>query len=199
MDNFLDTCIILATFDKKDKFHENSREFINNHKEIIISIYQEKKELPFLFFRKEKIITEAIKVSAMPNYPPNLKDLTTKDQIILKRTITKIKLQELSQQELFIFKRDLILLKQEITYFINNKISKKVIPLERIDLELVSKIKEKIKNEADSNILSSAIQEHQENKLIIITNDITDWKKEMLIEVLKETKYKEVPGIKYLF
>ena len=199
MDNFLDTCIILAAFDKKEKFHRNSKEFLNNSSNLIISVYQEKKEMPFLFFRKEKILTEAIKSSAIPTYPPNTSKLTIKDQIILKKIIAKLRLQEMFQQDLFIFKKELILLKQEITYFINNKISRKVIPLDMIKLEIVAKIKEKIQNEADSNVLASAIQEHQENKLIIITNDINDWKRDILIEALKETEYKKVPEIKYLF
>ena len=199
MDNFLDTCVVLATFDRKDKFHKNSKEFVTKNDPLIISIYQEKKEITFLFFRKEKIITEAIKVSAIPTYHPNLDKLTIKDQIILKKIIARLKLYELSQQELFNFKRDLILLRQEITYFINNKISRKVIPLDKIDSEIVSKINNKIKNEADSNIISSAIQEHQDHKLIIITNDIGDWEKDLLLEVTKGSKYKEVPEIKYLF
>ena len=88
---------------------------------LIISVYQEKKELPFLFFRKEKIITETIKASAMPFYQPNLKSLTPKDQIILKKTIAKIKLGELGQENLFILKRELLLFKQSVFYFINNK------------------------------------------------------------------------------
>jgi hypothetical protein len=201
MNSFLDTCIIISAFDKKDKFYKKSEEFVTKNENLIISVYQDKKELPFLFFRKVKIIVEAIKSSAIKNYTPNLDKLTKKDQIILKKTITKLNLFQLSQQELFDFKKDLILLKQEITYFINSKISKKVIPLEKIDLKLVSKIKEEIKNEADSNILSSAIQENQdqENRLKIITNDANDWKKDILIKVLKDTEYKEIPEIEYLF
>ena len=199
MDNFLDTCIILAAFDKKEKFHRNSKEFLNNSSNLIISVYQEKKEMPFLFFRKEKILTEAIKSSAIPTYQPNTSKLTIKDQIILKKITAKLRLQEMFQQDLFILKKELILLKQEITYFIDNKVSRKVMPLDMIKLEIVAKIKERIQNEADSNILASAIQEHKENKLIIITNDVNDWKRETLIEALKETEYKEVPEIKYLF
>ncbi len=199
MDNFLDTCIIVAKFDKKDKFHKGSEEFIDKNKELVISFYQEKREVPFLFFRKEKILTEAIKLSAIPTYLPNIDKLTTKDQIILKKIVAKLKLYELTQQDLFNLKRDVILLKQKIFYFINNKISKKIIPLETIDLNLVAKIKKKIQNEADSNIISSAIQEHQKHELVIITNDISDWKKEVLIEILKDTEYNEIPEIKYLF
>jgi hypothetical protein len=199
MDNFLDTCIILAKHDKKDKFHEGSKKFINNNNNFIISFYQDRKEIPFLFYRKERIITEAIKLSAIPTYQPSIENLTTKDKMILKQIITKLKLYDLSQQELFGFKRDLILLKQEINYFIKNKISRKVIHLEKIDLILKKRIYDKIKNEADSNIFCSAIQEHNENKLIIITNDVTDCKKENFIEAIKDTEYKEVPEIKYIF
>lgn len=199
MDNFLDTCIIIAKYDKKDKFHKNSKEFAENNNNLIICVYQEKKEIPFLFYRKEKILTESIKSSVMPNYMPDLKDLKIKDQIILKKNINRLKLNDLSQQELFVYKKDLILLKQEINYFIKNKISKRVIPLDKIDLLLVKNIFNEIKNEADSNIFCSAIQEHQENELKVITNDAKDCKNEVFVEAIKSTKYKEVPEIKYLF
>ncbi len=200
MDNFLDTCIILAKFDEKNKFHKNSNDFIGINKNLIISFYQEKKEIPFLFFRKEKMIMEAIKYSSNSNYLPDLKDLTQKDKIIFSKMLTKMKLGELTKQELIIeFRRDFFILKQGVMNFIKNGPLKKVIPLEKIDLLLVEQIKDKISNTADSNILASAIQEHQENKLIIVTNDAKDIKKEYLLEVLKGTKYSDVPEIKYLF
>lgn len=198
MDSFLDTCIILDYFNNECSTYLITKKLIDLKSNLIISIYQEKIEIPFLLFRKDKIISEAIKLSAYSAHIPNLDKLTPKDKINLNKTIAKLKIGELSQQDLFELKKEVQLLKQKINYFIRNQISRKVILLEKIDIEVVKKIKDKIHNEADSNILSSAIQEHQQNKLIIITNDKKDWKKEILVEVLKNTSYLEIPEIKYL-
>lgn len=199
MDNFLDTCIILAKFDFKNKFHKKSEEFIDSNNHLIISVYQERFEIGYLFFRKEKIISESIRYIQIPNYSVDTKNLTPKDILLLKKNIARIKLLEVSEQKLFLFKRDLLLLKHQINSFIKNKIDRRVIPLEKIDLLLVEQIKDKISNTADSNILASAVQEHQENSLVIITNDAKDMKKESLVEILKGTKYSKTPDIKYLF
>lgn len=198
MDNFLDTCIIISKFDIKDKFYEKCNNFLDNNNNFILSIYQDKIELPFLFYRKEKVISEAIKFSIMPSQGVDYKDLTPKEVIILKRLIADIKLYNIIQSELFKRRKAIVFFKQQILSYIQKNISRKVIPLEKIDKILVKNIFDKIKNEADSNIISSAIQEHQDNKLLIITNDSKDWKKETIIQVTQNTNYKEIPEIKYL-
>lgn len=198
MDSFLDTCIIISYWDKKDKINLAVIKFIDSGKNFIMSVYQDKREIPFLFFRKNKVICEAIKFSAWSSYLPNLDKLTLKDEINLKKMVAKIKIGELSQQELFLLQKEIQLLKQKINYFVKNKITRKVISLERIDLDLVDLLKKQIKNSADCFIISSAIQEHAENKLEVITNDKKDWSKERIKEAIKQTKYRESPEIKFL-
>lgn len=199
MDNLLDTCIIISKFDEMDKFHKNSNKFIKDNKNFIISIYQEKKEIGYLLFRKEKIIIQAIRFCSTFNDKLDLQGLTQKDIMKLKKTIARIKLSELSKEDLFHFKKSLIIFKHKVNYFIKNEICRKIVPLDKIDLVLVEFMKDKISNSADSHILASAIQEHQENNLKIITNDINDIKKEYLVEALKNFSYKKIPEIKYLF
>ncbi|MBM3234419.1 hypothetical protein FJZ19_04990 [Candidatus Pacearchaeota archaeon] len=198
MDIFLDTCIIIANFDEKDKFYLLAKRFISKNKSFIISIYQEKKELPYFFFRKDKILSEAIKFSAYSSYSIDTKDLRPKDELNLKKIIAQIKAGSLMQSELLIWKREIYLLRQKINYFIRNNISRRVTPLEKIDSNLVNLLNSLINNKADCYILASAIQESKQIKLIIITTDKGDWNRERIVEIIKQTSYKEVPEIKYL-
>lgn len=198
MDNFIDTCVILSKFDMKDKFHHNCEEFLDNNSNHIISFYQDKTEIPFLFYRKEKVISEALKFSLIPSHQIDYNDLSPKERILLKKMIADIKLFNLPQSELFLRKKAMIFFKQQILSFIQKKITRKVIPEDIIDNALVQILFNKINNQADSKIISSAIQEHQNNKLQLITNDSSDWKKEVIVESTKGTKYIDIPNIKYL-
>ncbi|MEK6859923.1 MAG: hypothetical protein AABX54_03845, partial [Nanoarchaeota archaeon] len=61
MDDFIDTCVIIASFDNKDKYYEIINIFLEGTERLVISIYQEKEEIPNLFLRRQKLFMEVIK------------------------------------------------------------------------------------------------------------------------------------------
>jgi len=199
MDFFLDTCIIIYYYDEKDKYHKSTKKLIESNKFFIISYYQDKKEIPFLLFRKKKIISEVIKCSVSPSYRPNLGKFTPKDKIKLNQILSKHKLGEIYQQELFSMKKEVLLLEQNINYFTKNKISRKVITLDELDFILINELNKVIDNKADCCILSSAIQEHKKNPLTVITADKNDWKRTEIKKIVEESKsYNKNPKIEFI-
>lgn len=174
MDEFIDTCIIISGLDNKDKYYEVIQIFLSGSKNIIISIYQEKEEIPKLFLRKEKIFLEAIKFCKNPQYSVDYSSLTDKEKIFLKTLITKISQKQENEQAIKDMLKEVIILKRNVNYFIQKKVIRKVTPV--IDENLTKIIKQYNQNKADAKIISSAIQEHQKNNLIAFTLDKNDWK-----------------------
>ena len=94
------------------------------------------------------------------------------------------------------------LLQARISHFIKIYIDEVVIPESEIVFELKSCLSTWLRNDSDARTIASAIQEHQNKKLIIITADKKDWTKELLEEVhnnieLKK-EYPSLPKIEYL-
>ena len=106
------------------------------------------------------------------------------------------------------FKEITLNLKKRIDDFINKYIDEFVTPTEEIDSELTSYLMNFInignsqKNISDLNTIASAIQEHNQKELTIITADKNDWKKELLEEITIHPKlnkrYTKTPNITYL-
>ena len=123
--------------------------------------------------------------------------ITDKEKIILKKLRHQIASGLETEDGLIEKQREILLIRKKINEFIQTRISKKVIPIEKIDPTLVSLITKENKNKADAKIISSAIQEHQENELIAFTLDKNDWKIIPIKEKIENLKFK-CPEVRFL-
>ena len=197
MDNFLDTCILISRFDDKDKYYETICIFLDDPEDKIISTYQEKKEIPMLFLRKKKIIREAILYLKDSNHLVDFANLTNREKISLKSLLAQISLKKETEDSLKQKLGEIILLERKVLAFIQTKISRKIIPIDSIDENLVKLIKKRNQNKADSKIIASAIQEHQKNNLIAFTLDKKDWKINSVKRRIEDLGYK-CPDVRFL-
>lgn len=177
MNHFLDTCVLIANFDRIEGHHKKAKSFIEENDSFIISEYQKNGEIPNLFRRKTNLLKKYIKIiskRASLNLNPNEKKE-------LKRLLMKYSKYDPSIEEL---KNILTILKQ-IQYYVMNFIEKeieKTLPIGKFD-EIKKLSKElKIENTPDSIIITYAILEHRKNKLDLITLD-KDWDKTKIKKV----------------
>lgn len=93
-------------------------------------------------------------------------------------------------------------LNKRISNFITNYIDEVVVPESKIDSKLKSCLAIWLKNDSDARTIASAIQEHKNKKLTIMTADKKDWTKDLLEEVYNDLElskiYLSLPKIKYL-
>jgi len=197
MKDFLDTCILFTAFDTRDVHYEEVCIFLENQDDFLISIYQEKEEIPKLFLRKQRFFMEAIKFSKNRGHITDYSIFTDKEKIILKKLRHQIVSGLETEEGLMKKQREILLIRKKINEFIQTRISKKVIPIEKINPTLVSLIVKENKNKADARIISSAIQEHQENKLIAFTLDKNDWKIIPIKKKIEDLKFR-CPEVRFL-
>ena len=190
MDTFLDTCIILSRFDDKDKYYERICIFLDDPQPKILSLYQEQEEIPNLFRRKKKVINEALHFFKNPLHPVNYGGLTNKEQAVLRSLISKIKFNKETEEDLREKLREIINWETKVNLYIQSKITRKVIPISEINLDLVLLIRAVNQNSADAKIIASAIQEHQENELVAFTLDKNDWKIKSIKEKIESMDYR---------
>lgn len=212
---FLDMNIILYYVGEGDKpdLNKKSKKFVNQKKEskFLVCYYIKDVDLPKWIKRQRVLYRELMKKLNDSSYKlysskeseslisrdrkKGIKFLTLFNSIPLPETINKI-------EKIFLY------IEQQINEFFKNYIDEVVIPVEEIDSELKSHLMSFInigksnKNYSDINIISSAIQEHKNKSLTIITADRKDLKKDFLEEVKYHynltKKYPKIPEIKYL-
>ncbi len=130
------------------------------------------------------------------------KILFSKDKIFTNRLILNYNQSKNKKQFIENINKIFNLLQARISYFIKIYIDEVVIPESEIVFELRSCLFTWLRNDSDARTIASAIQEHKNKKLTIITADKKDWTKELLeeahndIELLKE--YPSLPKIEYL-
>ena len=95
------------------------------------------------------------------------------------------------------------LLQARVDRFIKSYIDLIVVPVSEIDFDLKSCLFTWLNpNDSDSRTLASAVQEHNNSKLTIITADKKDWTDDLLKEIHNDPnllkKYPSLPKIDYL-
>ena len=197
METFVDTCIIFTAFDKMDKYHEVINIFLEGNERVIISVYQEKEEIPRWFLRKQKFFMEAIKFLKNNSYAIDYTVFTDSEKIILKKLTHQIVGGIETEESLMKKHQELLLLRKKVLEFIQIKVSKKVTPIEDLNQNLINIIRKENNNKADAKVISSAIQEHQKNQLIAFTLDKKDWKILPIKEKIERLDYR-CPEIRFL-
>jgi glutaredoxin-related protein len=189
MDTFLDTCIILSRFNDQDKYYERICIFLDDPGSKIISKYQEQEEIPNLFRRKKRVINEALQFFKDRKYLVNYEGLTNKEQAILRSLVSKINFNKETEENLREKLREIINWETKVNFYVQSKISRKVVPVLDINMDLVMLIKKINQNSADAKIIASAIQEHQKDNLIAFTLDNRDWKINSIKQEIQDMNY----------
>ncbi len=211
---FLDMCIILYYIGEGDNpnLNKKANNFVNNKKgDFLICYYIKDISLPKWLKRQKILLREAVRKLKNPLYilhsSSESSKLTKRDKKKLKKII--ISSRNLTNQEAVSkFEKLYFIIENSINSFLKKYIDEFVIPVNEIEFELKSHLMSflnlgnSIKNDSDARTLASAIQEHNNMPLIIITSDKKDWNKELLEEVKNHIKlnkkYPNLPEIKYL-
>lgn len=213
---FLDMCIILGYINEGDnpKIINKTISFVNQKKDnkFVLCCYIKEESIPKWLNRKRIIFREILRQIKDSSYKPysdtECIQLWDRD----KNQILKL----VSLSNTFKDKTELIEnfenvyqeIERRIREFIDKKIDEFVIPVKEIDLDLRShlmvflNIGNSIKNDSDAKTIASAVQEHNNKEIVIITADKKDWSKELLDEIhnhfdLKK-KYARLPEIRYI-
>lgn len=213
---FLDMCIILYSVGEGDcsELNKKTLKFIKEKgkDDFLLCYYIKEVDIPKWLNRQRILFKEIIKQIRDNDYIPysseESKKLYKRDKNKIIKMTTFLK-NRFNQREAIKKSEKLLLeLERRIKEFIDNYIDKFVVPTEEIDFELQSHLRgflnlgSAIKNDSDAKTIASAIQEHQNKELVIITADKKDWNKELIKEVhnhysLKK-QYKKLPKIQYL-
>lgn len=163
--------------------------------------------LPKWLRRQKAILFEFNQKVQNPNYPLFSSDqsniLFPQDKIIVNRLTGSYEASTNKNKFVEEVNQIFNLLQARIYYFIKKYIDKIVIPYGTIDFELKSCLFTWLaSNDSDARTIASAIQEHKNGSLSIVTSDKTHWTKELLEEVHNNPvlvkKYPSLPKVEYL-
>lgn len=188
---------------------EKAKIFVENKKEnlFLLCDYIVSINIPKWLKRQKTILFEFNQKVQDANYPlfssEQSKVLFPQDKILINRLI--LNYENANDKNKFIEDTNQIfnLIQARVSYFIRKYINNVVIPNSEINFELKSCLFTWLSpNDSDARTIASAVQEHKNSKLIIITSDKKHWTKELLEEIhhnpslLKE--YPSLPKIEYL-
>ncbi len=206
MDWFLDMNIIVYhIFEIGHPLEKKARLFVNKkgNSKFLICEYIQKENLPKWLERQGEILKWFnFKISGQKIEEDKM-NLFNKDKIFLNRLI--LMYQNSKDQDKFKANTNKIFafVKIKSRLFLEKYIDEIVIPIKEIDFKLKSCLFTWLHpNDSDAKTIASGIQEHQINKLILITADKKDWTPKLLLEVHNDVElkkeYPHLPKIEYL-
>ncbi|MCH7850771.1 MAG: hypothetical protein IH845_03970 [Nanoarchaeota archaeon] len=190
MNNFLDTCVIIANFDEIESHHKRAKEFIGGNERFLISEFQKSNEIPGLFLRKRRSVMKILKFIMTQTL--DLEGYGNK-KIELKELLKKYSLENPTKENLNELIGILNGLERKVDDFINLKIEK-IIP-NCTNKKLIKSLE--IVNMPDAKIIASALIEHQTNPLILNTLDKKDWEKKKIKRACYRNDF-NIPQVNYL-
>lgn len=182
--------------------------FVNNKKDsFLLCDYIATINLPKWLKRQKSILFEFNQKIQNINYPlfssEQSKILFPQDKIIVNRLISGHGASQDKSKFVETINNIFNLLQARIDRFIKSYIDLIVVPVNEIDFDLKSCLFTWLTpNDSDAKTLASAVQEHNNNKLTIITADKKDWTDDILKEIHNDSsllkKYPSLPKIEYL-
>ncbi|MCH8945353.1 MAG: hypothetical protein IIA85_00325 [Nanoarchaeota archaeon] len=206
MNWFLDMNIIVYySLEMDHSLEKKARIFVKNkgHSKFILCEYIQKDNLPKWLKRQEEILRRFNLNISGQQIEESKVYLFGKDKIFLNRLILMYENSKDKNKFKINLNKIFNFLRIKIKLFLEKYIDKFVIPIKDIDPELQSSLNTYLQNISDAKTIASGIQEHQENKLILITADKKDWNKENLEWSIPPTSnleknYPSLPKIEYL-
>ncbi|MBR9701725.1 hypothetical protein GOV13_02275 [Candidatus Pacearchaeota archaeon] len=162
-----------------------------------------RKDLPKWVERQEEILRWFNTKISGQKIEEDKMDLFNKDKIFLNRLILNYESSKDKEKFKVNINRIFAFLKIKSKLFLEKYINEFVVPIKEIDFELFSSLNTSLQNISDAKTIASGIQEHQSNKLTLITADKKDWNKENLEWSIPsasnlDKKYPSLPKIQYL-
>ncbi len=203
---FLDMNIpIYFSFEIGDDLENKTRRFIENKNDSLFLVceYIKKQNLPKWMKRYEVLLLEFNRIVSNQEKSVDTSILIKNDKFLLDKFLLMYKRSEDKIKFVSWINTIFSNLKIRIKLFFEKYVDEIVIPMSEIDFKLKSCLFTWLNpNDSDARTIASAIQEHQNKKLVIITADKKDWSKELLEEVhnnidLKK-EYPSLPKIEYL-
>jgi hypothetical protein len=175
-DSFIDTNVIFSYSNYSEQFKEDTAPIvkrcylyiINKNGKFIIcgAVLEEIHDLIIKRARIHKLVINKIQKPEEYSFENNSL-ISARDVPIAKKLYERFKNENINKvADFFMLERNISELL--IQRFLETSIDEKVIPIDQIDNNLVSKIYDIIPNHADSKILASALQLQQEKKEIFI-------------------------------
>lgn len=209
---FLDMCIILHYIKEGDNqsLIRKTVLFVNqkNQDKFFLCCYIKEENLPKWLKRRRIIFREVLRQIRSISYIPysdeecNLLWGNDKNQVLKLMAIAnnlKDKTEIISN-----FENAYQEIQRRISEFLKKYIDEYVIPIKNIDSDLKRSLLDYLdENHSDAYTLASGIQQHNEEELVLITSDVTHWKKRALEEAVPEhselrKKYPKLPEIKHI-
>lgn len=192
-----------------NSLEENAKKFVNNKKEhlFLLCDYVANINLPKWIKRQKAILFEFNQVVSHQDYAIFSSEqsniLFPQDKILTRRLILNYEKTKEKKQFIQNINQIFNLLQARISYFIKIYIDEIVVPNSEIDFELKSCLFTWLApNDSDARTIASAVQEHNQDKLTIMTSDKKDWTKELIEEIHNNPKlkkqYPSLPRIEYL-
>jgi len=174
MDSFLDSCVIIHY---SNYLGENSGlllrkcwRFINEKNGKFMLCYAVSEEISNFISRREKVHKEVLKKLKDGDYQFS-NSLDFRSMSTAKKLYAEFGDKNYDKVEIY-FREQRENSSLKIEYFLLRILNEKVIPLNQIDKNLVSKINNYISNHADSGILASALQSQKgRNLFLFVTAD----------------------------
>jgi len=196
----METGDILET--KTKLFVKNKEEHLFLLCDYILSI-----NLPKWLKRQKIILFEFNQKVQNQDYPSfsseQSKSLFQQDKMFVNKLIIVYNQSQEKKQFVENINQTFNILQARINYFIRKYINEIVIPESEIDFELKSCLFDWLApNDSDARTIASAIQEHNNKNLIIITADKKHWTEDLLTEINNDLKlkkrYPSLPKIEYI-
>jgi len=206
MDWFLDMNIIVYyIFEMGHPLEKKAKLFVKNKEDskFLLCEYIQKDNLPKWLERHGEILKWFNAKISGQKIEEDKMDLFNKDKIFLNRLILMYENSKEKEKFKTNINKIFSFVRIKAKLFLEKYIDKFVIPIREIDRELFSSLNTYLQNISDAKTVASGIQEHQNNKLILITADKKDWNKENLEWSIPpvsnlEKKYPSLPKIQYL-
>ena len=206
MNWFLDMNIIVYySLEMGESLEEKAILFVKKKRasKFLLCEYIQKDNLPKWLGRQEEVLRRFNAEISGQKITESKTYLFNKDKIFINRLISIYQNSKDREKSKININKIFAFLKIKTRLFLEKYIDKFVIPIKEIDFELQSSLNTYLQNISDSKTIASGIQEHQKNKLTLITADKKDWNKENLEWAIPlasnlEKKYKFTPKIKYL-
>ncbi|MBT4376471.1 hypothetical protein HOD29_03790 [archaeon] len=205
MNWFLDmNLIVYYSLEMGHPLEEKARLFLKKkgNSKFFLCEYIQKENLPRWLKRQEEILRMFNASVSGQQIGESEIYLFGKDKIFLNRLILMHKNSKDKEKFKLNINKIFSFVNIKSKLFLEKYIDKFVIPIKDIHFELFSSLNTYLQNISDAKTIASGIQEHQGNKLTLITADKKDWTKELIEEVHNDIvlskKYVSLPKVEYL-
>lgn len=208
---FLDMCIILYYVGEGDRtdLNRKAKKFVKKKGKdsFLLCYYIKEINLPKWLKRQKIVFRELTRQINDKEYEPysseDCKVLRKRDRKKIQKLIVRLRKEGDEKEIVKKIEKVFQILERRINRFLEEEIDEFVVSTREIDFKLKSCLFTWLTpNDSDARTIASAVQEHNDKELVILTADKKDWNKDLLSEIHNDIylkkKYSKLPEIRYL-